>query len=98
MCIVDEAIEDRIGDGCLFDVIVPSVDGQLRYDHGGRKTMSVFHDFQEITSFGRAHGSKAEIVNDEHLGLREFFHDAGIRAIGSGDAEILEEPRQTDVE
>ena len=98
VCIVDEAIEDRIGDGCLFDVIVPSVDGQLSYYHCGRESVSVFHDFQEITSFGCAHGSEAEIVDDEDLGLRELFHDAWVRAIGPRDAEILEKPRKTDVE
>jgi len=98
VCIVYEAIEDRIGDGCLFDVIVPPVDGQLSHYHCGRESVSVFHDFQEITPFGRAHGREAEIVDDEDLGLSELFHDAWVGAIGPRDAEILEEPRQTDVE
>jgi len=98
VCIVYEAIKDRIGDGCFFDVIVPAVDGQLSYDHCGRESVSVFHDLQEITSFGGAHGSEAEIVDEKDFGLSELFHDAWVRAIGPGDAEILEEARQTDVE
>jgi hypothetical protein len=98
VCIVYEAIKDRIGDGCLFDVIVPAVDGQLSYDHCGRESVSVFHDLQEITSFGWAHGSEAEIVDDEDFGLSELFHDAWVRAIGPSDAQILEEAREPDVE
>jgi hypothetical protein len=37
-------------------------------------------------------------VNDEDFGLSELFHEAWIRSIGPGDAEILEEARETDVE
>ena len=33
MRIVDEAIKDGIGDGCLLDVVVPAVDRQLSDDH-----------------------------------------------------------------
>ena len=40
MCIVDQAIEDRISDSCLFDVIVPPVDGQLSYYHCGRESIA----------------------------------------------------------
>ena len=64
MRIVNKAIKDRIGDGCLFDVVVPAVDGQLSYDQRGSESVPVFHDFQEIPSFRGAHGSESEIVDD----------------------------------
>jgi len=41
LCIVYEAIKDRITDSCLFDFIVPAVDGRLSYEHCGRQTVSV---------------------------------------------------------
>jgi hypothetical protein len=98
VCVAYEAIKDRIGDGSLFDVIVPAVDGQLSYDHCGRESASIFHYLQEITSYRWAQGSESEIVDDEDFGLSELFHDAWVRAICCGDAQILEEARQTDVE
>lgn len=71
MCIVYEAIEDRIGDGGLLDVVVPTVDGQLSYHYCGRKGVPVFDDFQEITSLGWTHRINAQIVDDEDLSSRE---------------------------
>ena len=40
MRIVHEAIKDRVGDGCLFDVVMPTIDGQLSDDHCGRESVS----------------------------------------------------------
>jgi len=42
--------------------------------------------------------SEPEIIDDEDFGLNEFFHDAWVRAVRPGDAEILEEAREPDVE
>ena len=46
--IVDDTVEDGVGDGRLTDHVVPLGDGQLGSDHGRFAPVALFEDFQEI--------------------------------------------------
>ena len=48
--IVDEAIEDRVGDGGVSDDFVPAIDGQLAGDDDRAGFVSILDDFEQITA------------------------------------------------
>ncbi len=48
---VEQAVEQRVGDGRLSDVFVPRSDGQLTCDERRTRTVTVFDDFQEVVPF-----------------------------------------------
>lgn len=48
--IVDEAIEDRVGDGGVSDDFVPAIDGQLAGDDNRTGFVSILDDFEQITA------------------------------------------------
>jgi|GEM_PF-2979087 len=69
MGIIDQPVKDGIGDGGIADLFMPVLHGELTGDHGGGMAVSFFKDLQEVSSFGVGHGSKAEIVNHQDMGL-----------------------------
>ena len=50
MGVVDEAVEDSVGQGRLADEIVPAVDWELAGDQGGGATVAVVDDLQQIAA------------------------------------------------
>ena len=48
MGVVDDAVEDGVGDGGLTDHVVPLGDGQLGGDHGRFAPVALFEDLKEI--------------------------------------------------
>ena len=48
--IVDEAIEDRVGDGGVSNNFVPAIDGQLAGDDNRAGFVSILDDFEQITA------------------------------------------------
>ncbi|MBB4383660.1 hypothetical protein GGD61_008365 [Bradyrhizobium sp. SBR1B] len=48
--IVDEAIEDGVGDGWVADEVVPVIDGDLTGDEGRAAGVSVLDDLEEIAA------------------------------------------------
>ena len=48
MCVADDAVDDRVGEGGLADGIVPFRQTQLDADQAGSVVVSVLNDFEEI--------------------------------------------------
>ena len=48
MGVVDDPVEDGVGDGGFADHVVPLGDGQLGGDQGGFASVALFKDFQKI--------------------------------------------------
>src|SRR5437763_14155361 len=74
--VVNNAIEDGVGEGGLADQIVPAVDRDLAGDQGGAAAVAVFDDFQHVTALLGTERFEAPIIEDQQL-------DAG-RASGAG--------------
>ena len=64
MGIVDEPVEDGIGEGGAADDVVPGVDGQLAGDDGGGAAVSVLEDLEQVAAFVRGEGGEAPIVQE----------------------------------
>ena len=95
MGVVDEAIEDGIGQGWVAYSLVPVFDGQLAGDDSGSAAVAVFEDFQKVTAFRSGEDSKAPIVDDQHIHAGDGFQDAFVAALiskrgAAGQSEGLE--------
>jgi len=62
MGIVDQAIEDGIGNCRFADLLVPVIHMQLTGNDGGGVTVPFLTDFQKVSSFRIGHGADS-IIN-----------------------------------
>ena len=60
MGVVDDAVEDRVGEGGLVDDGVPSLDGQLAGDDDRSGAVAVLDDFHEIAALRRGQPVRAQ--------------------------------------
>lgn len=61
---VQEAIEDRIGERGVRDVLVPVLDGQLTGDDGGSGADAIIEQFEQIGAVAWADGGDRKVVDD----------------------------------
>ena len=67
MGIVNEAVEDSVGQSWIADGLVPVFDGQLAGDDCGGAAVTVFEDFQKAAALGGGQYREAPIVNDQYI-------------------------------
>lgn len=92
MCVVDHAIADSVGDRRVGQHFVPMLCWYLAGDDCRHFIITIFEDLEQISSLGFIEGCDEEVVEDQDVGHCEFLEELGIRAIDSGDGELLEEP------
>ena len=90
MGVVDEAIEDGIGQCWVADGLVPMFDRQLACDDGGGAAVAVFEDFQEVASLRGGKDGEAPIVDDQHIHPGDGLEDAFVAAVAPGQSEGFE--------
>ena len=93
MGVVDETIEDCIGQGWVSDCFVPVLDRHLAGDNCGCATVAVFEDFQQVTALRGGQDGEAPIVDDQHIHAGDGFEDAFMAAIATGKSEGFEHAR-----
>jgi hypothetical protein len=64
MGLVEEAVEDRLGERGVGHDLVPGVDEQLTGDDGGAKLGAVLDDLQQATALLGRGGAQEEVVKD----------------------------------
>ena len=70
VCIVDETVENGVGDGGVGDDLVPVIDGHLAGDDGGTTLMPVVDDLEEIAALVGGQRCQSPIVEDEEFDPR----------------------------
>ena len=98
MGVVNEAVEDGIGQGWVADGIVPVLDRPLAGDDCGCATVAVFEDFEEVTPFGGGQACDASIVDDRHIYAGDGLEDAFVAAVAAGQSEGFEHARRALIE
>ena len=71
MGVVDEAVEDGVGECRIADDLVPLLDRNLAGDDGRSALMAVFEDFEEIALLWLGEDRQAPVVQDQQLDARE---------------------------
>jgi len=64
MSVVDEAVEDGVGDGGIGDDLVPMVDWDLTGDDGRTTLMAVIDDLEEIATLLAGEWGETPVVED----------------------------------
>ena len=98
MGIVDDAVEDGVGEGGIADHIVPAVDWELTGDQGSAAAVAFFGDLEQVMPLFGTEGFEAPVVEDEELDAAERAHRSRIASVTMGQRQIGEEPRDALVE
>jgi len=96
--VMDEAVADGVGDRGLSNRLMPSFGRKLRGQNRRRLVVAILEHLEQVASFDVGHRSEKKVVEYEDVDLREAGERAGVRAVGAGDRELLQEPRRTDAE
>jgi len=64
--VVNQSVKERVGDGRVAYHLMPVLHRQLTGNDGGRRTIPVFHHFQEVPPLRIGEGRKGEIIEDEN--------------------------------
>jgi hypothetical protein len=67
MGVVDQSVEDGVGDGGVADLLVPVIHRKLADDDGGGMTVPLLDNLQKVSSFGvgQLENRDAELENRE---------------------------------
>ena len=70
VCIVDEPIENSVGDGGVGDHLVPVIDWHLAGDDGGTTLMPIVNDLEKFATLIADERSYSPVVEDEEFDAR----------------------------
>ena len=91
--VVDEAIEDCVGDGGISDNFVPAIDGQLAGDDDRTSFISVLDDLEQIAALIGVERLRSPVIKNEQIETGDSTQHLGITAIGSAECQGGEETR-----
>ena len=95
---VQQAVQDGIGDGGFTDDGVPVFDGALAGNDGGIFLIAVLDDFEQIVTLGIIERSQEKIVKDEELDFGQAVEGFEMRAVGLGGKQHFKQTRGTQTE
>jgi len=70
--VVDEAVEDGIGEGRLADHLVPGLYGELAGDQRRARAVAVFDDLHQVAALTGGKAIRAPVVEDQETGTRKL--------------------------
>ena len=70
VCVVDETVENGVGDGGIGDHLVPVIDRHLAGDDGGTALMPIVDDLEQIATLVGGERSQSPVVEDEEFDAR----------------------------
>ena len=71
MCVVDETVEDCIGERGIPDDGVPVVEGELAGEERSSAAVTILEHLEQIPPLGISERGQAEVIEDEELGAGE---------------------------
>jgi hypothetical protein len=92
--VVDEAVEDGVGERRIADDIVPVFDRDLAGDDGGGAAVAIVDDFEQVAALVGGHRREPPVIEDEQLDAGEAGEETAVAAVAAGECERLEQPRQ----
>jgi energy-coupling factor transporter ATP-binding protein EcfA2 len=98
MGVVDEMIQDGVGDGRIANQFVPMIHGELAGDDGRGASMPVIEDVQETAPLLGRERRQASIIQDQKLDSRQGLEQTLVTSIPAREQQGIEQPWQTMVE
>ena len=96
--VVQEPVEDRVGERGIADVVVPEFERELAGDESGATADAVVEQFEQVVAFARTEGSDGEVVDHHEIDLGDGGETFAEAAVGVTQAELLEQPRGAQIE
>ena len=96
--VVDEAIEDGVGDRRVAQIRVPLIAGELARDDRRAGRVAILHHLEEVLALDVGHGGEAPVIEDQDVDARQPREHGRVRAIGAGERQLLKEARQAPVD
>ena len=98
VCVVKEAVEDRVGVGGISYGVMPRGRGELAGHDGRLAAVPIFQDLQQVVPGLGIERLKAPVIQDEQLDAGEAFEPAGDTAVTPRDGKFVEQAGEADVE
>ena len=89
MGVMDQPVEDSVGNRGIADLFMPVRYGKLTGDDGGGVPMSLLNNLQQVSSFSVGHGGEAEIINHQDLGIGELVDDFAVASVSLGQGHLV---------
>lgn len=91
--VMDQPVEDGVGEGWVADDVMPGVDGELAGDDCRGASVAVLEDLEQVAALGGGERREAPVVEDQQFGAGDGLEGAGVSAVASGERQRLEEAR-----
>ena len=96
--VVNDAVQNGVGQGGNADQVVPAVHGNLAGDDDGALVVAIPDDFEEIARLVGIERLRPPVVQDQQLYAGERAQKSGVTGRAVDDGEIGEETGNADVE
>src|SRR2546430_5407282 len=81
--VVDEAVEDGVGDGWVADDVVPVFDGKLAGDDGRSASVPIVHDVEQVAAPLGGHWGEAPVVEGQQPDAADAVGEPCVASLGA---------------
>ena len=89
--VVDETVEDGVGDGGIADDLVPALDRHLAGENDRAGVVAILDDLQEVAALLGRERLWSPIVEDAEIDAGELAERPGVSAVGACQGQSLEQ-------
>src|SRR3990172_5239787 len=90
--VVNEPVENGVGQGAVADHLVPVFDRKLAGDQGGSVDVAVVHDLQQVAALVVVQGGQTPVVDDEQVRLGQCGQELQVPSLSLGLEDLAEQP------
>ena len=98
MGIVDQTIEDAVGDGGIADLLVPARDGELGSENSGASLVTILADFPDFAALAFIERGHGPVIDDENFDATESCQEVSQAPVGSGQGQFPQQGSSAKIE
>ena len=93
-----DTIEDRVGQGRIAQVLMPTITWELTRDDRGPSAIAVVEDLQQVLALGVFEPDQSPIIEDQHIDARKARQHGRVRPVPLREREFGKEARDPPVD
>ncbi len=98
MGVVNQTVQDAIGDGGIADLLVPARDRQLRGEDGGTGLVAILADLPDFAALGFIQRHHGPIIDDQNVDATQPCQQVTQASIRSGQGQITQQGCRPQIE
>src|ERR1035437_1333930 len=91
MSVVNETVEDAVGDGGIANLLVPARDWQLGSEDGGTSLVTIFADFPDFAALVFIQRRHGPVINDQNIDTAQSSQEVTQAAIGPCQGQFAQQ-------